>query len=88
MERGRYDEAAPGLRQSLTFFETHFGPTNRRIIPILRNIARCHRFQSLYQAAITTTEKALVLSIQAHGEFRPPSADLLSILAISKAESG
>ena len=88
MERGRYDEAADGLRQALTFFEERLGPYNRRLLPVLRNIARGQRFQAQLQAAIQTSERALSISIRSFGEQSSPTAELLGILAAAQAESG
>lgn len=88
MERGRYDEAATGLYQTLAFFEQRLGPQNRRLLPILRNIARAHRFQADLQAAIQTSERALAISVRSFGEESSPTAELLGILAAAQAESG
>jgi CHAT domain-containing protein len=88
MERGRYDEAAAGLRQTLAFYEARLGPHNRRLLPILRNIARGQRFQAKLPAAIRTSERALTLSLRAFGEESSPTAELLGILAAAQAESG
>ncbi len=88
MERGRYDEAAAGLRETLTFFEERLGPKNRRLLPILRNIARGQRFQAQLPSAISTSERALAISIHSFGEQSSPTAELLGILAAAQAESG
>lgn len=88
MERGRYDEAAEGFRQTRTFFESRLGAKNRRLLPVLRNIARNYRFQGQFQAAIQASESALELSIGTFGENSPTTAELLGVLAASKAESG
>lgn len=88
MERGRYDEAAGGLRQALAFFEGRLGPHNRRLLPVLRNIARGQRFQAQLPAAIETSERALAISVRSFGEESSPTAELLGILAAAQAESG
>jgi CHAT domain-containing protein len=88
MERGRYDEASSGLRQTLAFFEERLGPYNRRLLPVLRNIARGQRFQAQLPAAIQTSERALAISIRSFGEESSPTAELLGILAAAQAESG
>jgi CHAT domain-containing protein len=88
MERGRYDEAAGGLRQALAFFEERLGPHNRRLLPVLRNIARGQRFQAQLPAAIKTSERALAISVRSFGEESSPTAELLGILAAAQAESG
>lgn len=88
MERGRYSEAAAGLQQSLEFFESRLGPTNRRLLPVLRNISRCHRYQAQFQQAILAGERALSISVTTYGERSPSTSDLLGIIASIKAESG
>ena len=88
MERGRFDEAAVGLRQALRFFEERLGLQNRRLVPLLRNLARGQRFEAQLPAAIRTCERALSISIQSFGEQSSPTAELLGILAAAQAESG
>lgn len=88
MERGRYDEAVAGLRQALTFFEERLGAQNRRLFPILRNIARGERFQGQFQSVLRTSERALSISVRSFGELSSPTAELLGILATAQAESG
>jgi hypothetical protein len=88
MERGRYDEAATGLHKTLAFFEQRLGPQNRRLLPILRNVARAQRFQADLQAAIQTSQRALAISVRSFGEESSSTAELLGILAAAQAESG
>jgi CHAT domain-containing protein len=88
MERGRFEEAAAGFNQTLAFFTAKLGSGNRRLLPVLRNIARCHRFQGRFQEAIQASETALALSVSTFGENSPPTAELLGVLAAAKAESG
>ena len=88
MERGRYDEAVAGLRQVLSLFEERLGAQNRRLLPILRNIARGERFQGQFQSVLRTGERALSISVRSFGELSSPTAELLGILATAQAESG
>ncbi|MCX6602291.1 MAG: CHAT domain-containing protein, partial [Acidobacteria bacterium] len=80
--------AVAGLRQALKFFEERLGAQNRRLLPILRNIARGERFQGQFQSVLRTSERALSISVRSFGEQSSPTAELLGILATAQAESG
>ncbi len=88
LERGRYDEASAGLRRALSFHEERLGPTNRRLLPVLRNISRCHRFLAEFQSSIRASERGLAISVAAFGEQSPATSEILGVLASAKAESG
>ncbi|HYP07421.1 MAG TPA: CHAT domain-containing protein [Bryobacteraceae bacterium] len=88
MERSRYDEAAFGYQESLAIHRRQLGDSNRRLIPLLRNLGRCYRFQARFAESIKVIEEALRISDRANGAQSAVSAQLMGVLATAKAESG
>jgi len=88
LERGRYGESAENLREAIVFHETRLGVRNRSLVPILRNLTRCYRFQGQFQPATVAIERALAISVEAFGEQSPATSQLLGLFASIKAESG
>ncbi|MBI5082999.1 MAG: CHAT domain-containing protein [Acidobacteria bacterium] len=88
LERGRYREAEAGLRSGLTRMELSLGPSNRQLIPGLRNLARCLRFTGEFSASIDVIQRAVTISTTAHGAESAATAQLLGTLATARAESG
>lgn len=88
LERGRYREAEAGLRTGLAQLEQRLGPSNRQLVPPLRNLARCLRFAGEHAASIEIAARAVAISEAGHGAESATTAQLLGTLATAKAESG
>ena len=61
-----------GLEQALRFFEVRLGTQNRRLLPILRNIARGQRFQGQLPAAIRSVANGINSEGDISGNYTSP----------------